>query len=298
MINVDEIYNTLKHIGLSENEVRVYLALLKKEKCSPADVGRISGLNRTMVYDLLKSLETKGACKQINTGKKIYEPLDPSLLLKKVKSNLEQEVESVEEFIRNKGDDLADIYRKTIGSNTEIDYITVFKDPIQIAEEIISLTSNTREEMLLFTIAPKLESSIRRMDVKILKDIEKRNNSVSVEAFINRGVKLYSIMSLNNMSERLIIDTMGLYGDCSNVDVRIVNSVPCKMMVFDGRDILISLKSRVDSQYPLLAFHLEDDGLGEALRTSFYSYFNSAPSVRNMDIDILINEKKIVMLDN
>jgi len=58
----------------------------------------------------------------------------------------------------------------------------------------------------------------------------------------------------------------------------------------------ISLKSRTPGRSSILKLHIKDEGLAEMLRDGFYAKFNNAPSVKDLDIDILLREKRIVHL--
>ena len=54
------IEETLKNLGLSEKEARVYLTVLEYKKITPSDVARITEINRTTVYSVAKELIKMG----------------------------------------------------------------------------------------------------------------------------------------------------------------------------------------------------------------------------------------------
>ncbi|MCD4848202.1 MAG: hypothetical protein K8R76_08430, partial [Candidatus Aegiribacteria sp.] len=87
-MNLKQLDEIFSYIDLVPGEVKVYLALLKKKNCTPAEVAKISGLKRTKVYDLLTSLEKKGACTLLQSTQKIYEPVDPEFLMEKLNKRL------------------------------------------------------------------------------------------------------------------------------------------------------------------------------------------------------------------
>lgn len=297
MLQSDQVYEALKYVHFYETEVKVYLALLQKKMCSPAEVVRLSGLNRTMVYDLLKSLEAKGGCILINKGRKLYKPVDPEILLRKGRAEQEQELELCREKTNLVSNDLKLLYENAIESDDEIDYITVMKDPIQIADKIISMSADSKKEILVFSVSQTLKETFSRTDKKILIEMDAKDQAAR-ENIRRRGVKCHAIIQLDNINEYMFGDVIDVIKDNDeNSDMRIVDEVPCKVMIFDRSEILIGLKSRVSGSYSALTFHLKDEGLAKILRDSFYARFNNAPSVKELDIDILLNEKRIVRLD-
>lgn len=72
----------LKQIGLTEHEVRVYLALLANKQVSAYELAEKAGLYRQVTYDSLKRLQEKGFVSSVTEGKtKLFKAIDPKLIL-------------------------------------------------------------------------------------------------------------------------------------------------------------------------------------------------------------------------
>ncbi len=72
--------------GLTKNEAKVYLALLKLGKATAAEITKKSGVHRVNVYDVLDRLMEKGLISTIHRSKKrIYEAANPNQLSKLLK---------------------------------------------------------------------------------------------------------------------------------------------------------------------------------------------------------------------
>lgn len=72
----------LKHIGLSENEAKTYLILLKKGSLSVGEAAKATRLKRSNLYNILESLAAKGAAKKVSIGGVVrFEASDPNRLL-------------------------------------------------------------------------------------------------------------------------------------------------------------------------------------------------------------------------
>ncbi len=71
----------LKELGLTDNEIKVYLILLEHGVLNPTKLAEKTGLHRSYIYDTLERLLDRGI---INTvlinNKKHYQPVDPKVL--------------------------------------------------------------------------------------------------------------------------------------------------------------------------------------------------------------------------
>lgn len=71
----------LKELGLTDNEIKVYLVLLEHGILNPTGLAQKTGLHRSYIYDTLERLIDRGI---INTllvdNKKHYQPVDPKAL--------------------------------------------------------------------------------------------------------------------------------------------------------------------------------------------------------------------------
>jgi sugar-specific transcriptional regulator TrmB len=76
----------LKSLGLSDKEIKIYLANLQLGSSLVQKIANFAGLNRTSAYDLLKSLEQKGFVSHtIQSGKRFYQAAQPTKLIDMLK---------------------------------------------------------------------------------------------------------------------------------------------------------------------------------------------------------------------
>ncbi|MCK4670518.1 MAG: hypothetical protein KAT43_04910 [Nanoarchaeota archaeon] len=62
----------LRELGLTDNEVRLYLALLQHGLLNPYELAEKTGLHRGYIYDALERMQEKGVINSIMKGKKKY----------------------------------------------------------------------------------------------------------------------------------------------------------------------------------------------------------------------------------
>ncbi len=82
-----DIYEKLKEAGLTGNEAKVYLELLKKGELSANQIAKNLGMDRTLTYTILNHLIEKGQVNYIvKKNKKIFSCANPENLLNQVKA--------------------------------------------------------------------------------------------------------------------------------------------------------------------------------------------------------------------
>jgi len=75
-------YEKLLEIGFTKGEARIYLELLKIGPQAASTIAKRLYLNRTTIYSLIRSLETKGVLGSCKNGKmKFYSANDPNCLI-------------------------------------------------------------------------------------------------------------------------------------------------------------------------------------------------------------------------
>ncbi|MDD4983524.1 MAG: helix-turn-helix domain-containing protein [Candidatus ainarchaeum sp.] len=106
----------LRDLGLSENESKVYIALLGLGLANAGEVTKKSEVNRTNVYDALERLIDKGLVTYIKKDKKkFFEPVNPTRLkdlLKEKEEDLDSILpELIDKFSSSKPKEFATIYK-------------------------------------------------------------------------------------------------------------------------------------------------------------------------------------------
>jgi len=81
----------LEKAGLSPNEAKCYIALIKFGSASANEISRKSGIHRVSVYDALRGLSEKGLISQITKANKLlFEAGNPERILEIIKEKEEQ----------------------------------------------------------------------------------------------------------------------------------------------------------------------------------------------------------------
>lgn len=81
-METSELIEKLTSLGMTEYEAKVYIALLSEYPVTGYQVAKRAGVPRSMVYEALSRLETRGAVLMTREKKAgYYRPVDPSVIL-------------------------------------------------------------------------------------------------------------------------------------------------------------------------------------------------------------------------
>jgi sugar-specific transcriptional regulator TrmB len=109
MIN-ESVIHDMKKLGFSAYEVKAYMSLLEQYPVNGYGLSKESGIPRSRIYEVLNSLEEKQVVfKQQDGDALVYYPLEPKLLIRKLREELNEIIERVDQiansqFNRNRDD--------------------------------------------------------------------------------------------------------------------------------------------------------------------------------------------------
>lgn len=146
---MDELVLKLRLLGFTENESKIFLALLKGRLMSATEVSKASRVTRTDVYSILKSFVDKGYCNEIETNSILkYEMIEPEVILGKIQLNLEREKEKKAKAFDDTFKILKPLYSTKSGgtSNSNIELIRGYNKQREI--KFYELLKNAKKEIL------------------------------------------------------------------------------------------------------------------------------------------------------
>jgi len=97
---MNKVMETLKKLGLSEKEAKIYVAALENGESTVTYLSQQSGLKRTTMYDFLKELVEEGFLYKVQVGKRILygatSPRQLIMLRRRAIERVEDELEHLE----------------------------------------------------------------------------------------------------------------------------------------------------------------------------------------------------------
>lgn len=168
----------LKEFGLTDNEVKVYLACLKLGTALVQDIAKKANTYRTYTYEVLKSLIEKGLVSYvIKNGKQYFEVAEPEKLLRILKEK--------ETKINKILPDLKNIYKTSIEKPKVELYEgkeglkTILDDIIKTNKEILVYGSTEKQIQILQFYFPNYIK--RRVEAKIHTRVITEKSTKTIE---------------------------------------------------------------------------------------------------------------------
>jgi len=102
--------DVLQQVGFSQNEAKVYLALVKNSPQNGYEVAKVSGVTRTMIYDILNRLVGKGFVRRINSEPTLYCAVNSQELMEKIEVEQHTKLERARDALSNLNTNIDDAY--------------------------------------------------------------------------------------------------------------------------------------------------------------------------------------------
>jgi HTH-type transcriptional regulator, sugar sensing transcriptional regulator len=199
----------LKEFGLSENEITIYLTLLKTGSSTANRISQITGLKRSTTYDNLSFLVNKGVVSTINKDNVNYfEAADP----KKLIYLLEEKKERIQKIIPG----LLKI-KESISEKTGVTYFEGKKGVLTVLNDIIEqkreLWFYGSRKMALLALKHYPENFIQKraergIELRALLAAQDRGDPTYLDKKIFKLSNLKFLKGLNDITTNVFI-----YGD-------------------------------------------------------------------------------------
>ena len=88
-------YEFLEKLGFSSNEAKIYVTLIKHKVLNGYEIAKLSGVARSLVYEVINRLVAKGAVIRIDGEPNFYKPIEYQDLIRSIKEENEKNVELI-----------------------------------------------------------------------------------------------------------------------------------------------------------------------------------------------------------
>jgi sugar-specific transcriptional regulator TrmB len=178
----------LRSIGLTENEIKIYLDLLKSGSSTAYEIGKRTGIYRVHVYDKLEQLMNKGLATHIYRGaKKHFQATSPS----KIKQYIEdkkKELELQEEAV----DNLLPELEKIFNLPKEDTFVEVFKGKEGLKYFLKDIIKTEKEVLVTGIDDQKYEEILPIFMKQYFRDLKNKNIKERVITIKKKKVFLFS----------------------------------------------------------------------------------------------------------
>lgn len=266
-MNKQQLMFNLTQIGMTEKEAKLYIAMLEKPEISAGDLHRIAGVARSKIYDILEKMLTKGYCQQrVEKTRRYFKAVQPSFLQKSLLQRWEEDFKSMKLASTNALGFLESKFDRIQSADRSLHLIEILRNLDHIRQRYLSLVNGTKEEILTFNRSP-----YACQDPKVLE-----GQNVAIRGLTDRGVKARTLHMWEDDAWEWIGPSMMNQGD-SGEEIRMTDSLPIKMMVFDRKRVLLALSDIPgESKADFTMVVIEDAGMINSFVFLFQTIWNQA----------------------
>lgn len=259
-MDFQRFWRRLQQLGLNAYEARSYLVLIGHPRFKALELAARAHVPRQKIYEVLDSLVEKGFAQVVQERTKLFSAVEPSLAvpgyLARRAQMLERELREQSRMSDGLVSDLAAAYFEGQGERGTLDYLRIVSDPEQIAIQYRRRLSEVKHEYLEFSRPPY---AVDPLDEQLVK--KARVRGVACRLLIESG-------TLDAVHRQ----RLGEYA-AAGVEVGQTDSLPMKLAVFDGTRGLLALLDPVITRPTWTAILFEHNGMGEAMKGLFDSYW-------------------------
>jgi HTH-type transcriptional regulator, sugar sensing transcriptional regulator len=221
-----EATRLLTELGLTVNEARVYLALLRSESPTAGEAATAAGVPRPKVYEALQALEGRGFSKSIGGRVRRFVPVEPEGALRGWLSHREHERAEMSDRDRIRVERLGQLLPAPAAEagRQVADFIEAISGQVPTTEALDDLVSRAARTLEIMLQPPFVQP-------------RPRWNVMEVEA-LERGVQVRVIYTPQALEDARRFEDVLRHGG----QARTLAQLPMKLMVRDHEEALISLR--------------------------------------------------------
>jgi sugar-specific transcriptional regulator TrmB len=243
---------TLVDLGLTKYEATAYLALMRRDASTPADVARLAKIPRQRIYDVLATLVEKGLASQRPGPPAKYTPVSPEFAIERLMLRRREELDRLERAGREAIEALGPTFAEGQKERDPLDYIEVLRDRAAINERFGELQSNIRNEILVFTKPPYATPA--------------QENVEGIEVTRTHDVK--SVYELSALDDAAFAEGVKRFIDAGE-QARFVEQLPLKLVIIDEAIVMFGMEDPVAGASELTIMVIEHPELARLLKIAF-----------------------------
>jgi HTH-type transcriptional regulator, sugar sensing transcriptional regulator len=242
----------LTRLGLTSYEAKAYLALIRRDSSTAAQVARLADVPRQRIYDVLASLVEKGLA-VTRPGQVVkYAATAPELALERLVSDQRQDLHELERQTAAMIEELSPAFHAGKEQSHPLEYIEVLRDRRAINERFEELQAAIKDEILVFTKPPYAtppQENVEGLEV--------------TRAHEARSIYEYSVFADPDVTEgvRRFIEV--------GEQARFVPALPLKLVIIDERIVMFGMEDPVAGSADLTIMVVEHPSLAGVLKIAF-----------------------------
>lgn len=242
----------LVDLGLTTYEAKAYLALLRRDSSTPADVARLARVPRQRIYDVLASLVQKGLVSQRPGPPAKYAAAAPDFAIERLLLRRREELAELERNGVEMIEALKPTYAEGQKERDPLEYIEVLRDRRAINERFAELQKGLEREILVFTKPPYARTPQENVE-----------GLAATHTHVARSVYEYSAVDDPDFiaGVRSFIE--------AGEETRFVEKLPLKLVIIDETIVMFGMEDPVAGSTQLTLAVVEHRALAQLLKVAF-----------------------------
>jgi sugar-specific transcriptional regulator TrmB len=284
-----DISSDLEKIGFTSNEAKVFLVLYKGKNMTAAEIAKEAGMQRTSVYEILKSFAEQGICNEIKTTTKFrYEMIDPDIVRDKISKTLKEEQEKRIKYLNKSFERLKPIYASELQGNIkeQVELIKGFNKHRHL--KFLDLLKKAKQEVLLMI----------RQEVYVSGEIDEVGKN-----FVKNGGTLRSIYESGGnfkllegknwikMTDEKLLETYRFFEKYGE-QIRLTDKIVQNIAIFDREVVFINLVDKDITGSERTDIVVYNKGFAEFEAMNFLSLWENSETLEDFEKQLLSTGQK------
>ena len=242
----------LTQLGLTTYEAKTYLALIRRDSSTAAQVARLAGVPRQRIYDVLSSLVEKGLA-STRPGRAVkYVAVAPELAIGNLVEDRRASLAELERQTATMVEKLGPAYRAGREHTDPLEYIEVLRDKRAINERFAELQDAIKTEILVFTKPPyatPVQEEVKGLEV--------------TKTHVARSVYEFSAFA-----DPAFVRGIRQFIEAGE-EARFVPELPMKLVIIDETIVMFGMEDPVAGSSELTIMVVEHPSLAKVLKIAF-----------------------------
>jgi sugar-specific transcriptional regulator TrmB len=251
------LVDRIVRLGLTTYEARAYVALVRRESFTAAQVARQSGLPRQRIYDVLGSLVEKGLASARPGSTVKYAAIAPELAIERLVAGRRLAMADLERDAAEIVSTLGPQYSAGQAHSDPLEYIEVLRDRGAINERFAELQAAVKREILVFTKPPYATPP--------------QENVEGIE--VTRTHVARSVYEQSVFDDPATAEGVRRFVEAGE-EARFVDEVPLKLVIIDEAIVMFGMQDPVAGPSELTIMVVEHPALASTLKISFQAVWD------------------------
>jgi sugar-specific transcriptional regulator TrmB len=255
----DSRLDPLVDLGLTRYEASAYLALIRRNRATGAEVARLAELPRQRIYDVLDSLAARGLA-TVQPGRPArFTARPPQEAVELLLREHRQRLERLEHDAARTAEELHPAYEAGRDEDDPLRFVELLREPLAIGRRFAELQATTEREILVFSKPPFA--------------VDPAENLAGLE-LLGRGVEARGVYERSLYDDERQVDAVAHFVEAGE-RARVVDRLPLKLVVIDERVALFTMEDPVAGTPGLTIMVVEHPALARLLKLAFERVWES-----------------------